>query len=118
LHTPSASKADVLAFLRTFHDKLGVYSVIYEHRPKNTQLLLDLGLTPDARTQHLKTLTTAQYSHGPLAPADPLNSPLWVFGIQLNGQEIYIKITIGRPGKPVICISFHVAEHPLTYPYR
>ena len=34
-----------------------------------------------------------------------------VFGI------IYIKITLGK-GASALCISFHIAEHPMNYPFK
>jgi hypothetical protein len=38
---------------------------------------------------------------------------MWIFGKTIKGQEVYIKITLGFAGAQVICISFHVAEHPM-----
>lgn len=36
----------------------------------------------------------------------------------VDGHEIYIKISLGRPGSNSICISFHIAEHPMQYPFK
>jgi hypothetical protein len=43
---------------------------------------------------------------------------MWVFGKEINKHEIYIKITMGQPNQSVICISFHIAEHPMIYPLK
>lgn len=43
---------------------------------------------------------------------------LWVFGKDVKGQEVYIKICYGLPNRSTICISFHVAEFPMNYPYK
>jgi hypothetical protein len=43
---------------------------------------------------------------------------MWVFGKNVKGQEVYIKIMLGQPGRSTICISFHIAEHPLNYPFK
>jgi hypothetical protein len=43
---------------------------------------------------------------------------MWVFGKWLNKIEVYIKITLGSEKDPVICISFHPAEHPMNYPLK
>ena len=43
---------------------------------------------------------------------------MWVFGKDVKGQEVYIKITLGLPNSSTICISFHIAEHPMTYPLK
>ena len=36
----------------------------------------------------------------------------------INGQEVYIKIAYGMPNSHAICISFHIAEFPMNYPYK
>lgn len=43
---------------------------------------------------------------------------MWVFGKDYDGTELYIKISLGAPGSKTICISFHEAEHPLSYPFK
>ena len=35
---------------------------------------------------------------------------LWVFGKDVNGQEVYIKICYGLPNRSTIFVSFHIAE--------
>ena len=32
--------------------------------------------------------------------------------------DIIIKITLGQPNNSTICISFHLAEHPMNYPFK
>ena len=39
-------------------------------------------------------------------------------GKDVNGREVYIKIMIGGVGCQTICISFHIAEYPLVYPFK
>ena len=41
-----------------------------------------------------------------------------VFGKDIKGRDVYIKITMGMANCQTICISFHLAEHPLTYPFK
>ena len=43
---------------------------------------------------------------------------MWVFGKDVKGSEVYIKITLGPPNYRAVCISFHVAEHPMKYPLK
>lgn len=33
-------------------------------------------------------------------------------------REVYIKITLGYENGQTICISFHISEKPLIYPYK
>ena len=46
------------------------------------------------------------------------HSKMKVFGKDVKGREIYIKIMLGCAGSQTICISFHIAEHPLSYPFK
>ena len=43
---------------------------------------------------------------------------MWIFGKDVKGKEIYIKITMGSFGNSVICISFHIAEYEMQYPLK
>ncbi len=108
----------VEAFLQRFHAKLGIWNVLYlDDRAKNYQTRIDLGLRPSQRTEYLKKLEVADYSQGPL-PELYFDSEMWVFGKFINNHEVYIKITLGQRDNPVICISFHVAEFPMNYPFK
>ena len=51
---------------------------------------------------------------------DELNriGEMWVFGKDVKGREIYIKVMISSHTSQTICISFHIAEHPLVYPFK
>ncbi len=40
------------------------------------------------------------------------------FGKKIKKVDVYIKITIGFPNSSVVCISFHIAEHPLKYLFK
>ena len=46
------------------------------------------------------------------------NGEMWVFGKDVKEREVYIKITLGYENGQTICISFHIAEHPLKYPFK
>lgn len=43
---------------------------------------------------------------------------MWVFGKDMEGKELYIKISMGMPNSKTICISFHEAEHPINYAFK
>jgi hypothetical protein len=43
---------------------------------------------------------------------------MWVFGKTIKKREVYIKITMGTIGSSVICISFHLAQHKMNYPFK
>lgn len=109
---------EVIAFLNDFKAKLGIWGVIFGGRPKNLQTLLDLEITPAYRLEVLKELKKEDYSDGPLKDILYGESSMWVFGKIVKGEEVYIKITLGLHGSKVICISFHISEHPMNYPLK
>lgn len=112
-----ANQDEIQAFLRDFHVKMNIWDVVVrDDRGKNAQTLLDLEITKDFRNKVLKSLVVEDYSEGPLPEKLYGGADMWVFGKQVKGKEIYIKITMGIAGAQVICISFHIAEHPISYP--
>jgi hypothetical protein len=43
---------------------------------------------------------------------------MWVFGKQVKKKEVYIKVSMGIENTGAVCISFHIAEHPIKYPFK
>jgi len=110
-------ESDVEAFLSDFKVKMNVFRVIYTDREKNLQGLLDLEIRSIDRTEVLKSLIVKDYYKGPTK--DNVNGPdYWEFGKIVNRKEAYIKITMGNENRPVICISFHLAERAIVYPFK
>lgn len=113
------TKNEVNQFLGDFKTKLGIWGVVYrDERHKNAQTLLTLEISPARRTEILGELEVTDYSQGPLEEKLYKGAAMWVFGKKINKREVYIKITMGLEGRQVICISFHLAEHPLHYPLK
>lgn len=113
-----ATSEEVEAFLREFRVKMNVFQIVFvDARTKNTQALLKLEITPDARKKVIESLVLTDYCQGPLDDKLYGVASMWVFGKKVNKIDVYIKISMGRPNNEVICISFHEAEHPLTYPF-
>ncbi len=111
-------KREVEAFLTNFKEKKKIWGIFFLGREKNFNTLSSLEMRPVDREQVLDDLTTEDYSEGP-KPEDWYGSKeMWVFGKKIKNQEIYIKITLGVEGTNTICISFHTAEHPMTYPLK
>lgn len=89
-----------------------------DDRGKNFNTLSTLEIRPVDREQVLDSLVAEDFSEGPL-PEDWYGSKeMWVFGKTMRETEIYIKITPGAQGAKTICISFHIAEHPMSYPLK
>lgn len=116
----SATKYEVSSFLKRLRAKAEIYQIIYEDdRPKNTQTLATLELKPYERDEIVKNLSVNDFSEGPM-PEDFFggDSEMYVFGKVVKNQEIYIKVTLGQPNNSVICISFHIAEFQMDYPFK
>jgi hypothetical protein len=114
-----SNKRAVRQFLNKFKQKARTWRVIFkDERKKNKQALLDLEITPKDRKDVLFDLKAEDYSEGPIKDELDIGSGLWVFGKKVESEEVYIKITLGKRSRPVICISFHVAEHNMSYPLK
>lgn len=119
LYMAMEQTVQIALFLENFKVKLGIWGVILRSdRQKNTQTLADLEITFNDVKEILADLVLEDYSEGPLPETFYGGSEMWVFGRVIKSHEIYIKITLGLPSNPTICISFHVAEFPMTYPLR
>ncbi|WP_082911279.1 toxin [Pedobacter psychrophilus] len=111
--------SDVAQFLNDFKVKYSVFDILFrDHRKKNTEALLALDIIPLKRKEIIETIEVQDYSEGPLDDTLYGVASMWVFGKKLNGEEIYIKISMGIPDSSVICISFHTAEHKMKYPHK
>ena len=106
------TKQEVEQFLNQFNIKFDVWGIFYLDRDKNAEALKALGITPKARDEIVRQLSSDDYVE--TLPADFFNE-MWVFGRDMDGTELYIKIALGQPNDKTICISFHVAEHPIKY---
>ena len=114
-----ATEEEVRAFLNDFKTKLSIWDVLYlDSRAKNTQALIDLDIRPIDRKSVLEGLGVTDFSEGPKADKMLGGSDMWIFGKSVNSKEVYIKITLGISGSSVICISFHIAEHTMNYPFK
>lgn len=114
-----ATLAEVQRFLDTFQEKVKVFDIIFfDEREKNAQSLAALNITKNERMAAVKTIKVTDYSEGPIKNILNNLGDLWVFGKNINDQEVYIKISYGLPNRSAICISFHLAEHPMNYPYK
>lgn len=114
-----ATKEDVERFLSDFHTKMKVFDIIFrDDRGKNVETLALLEITPVYRVTVVGALEVKDYVDGPILDTLNENGDMWVFGKDVKDREVYIKISIGRTDRPTICISFHLAEHELNYPYQ
>lgn len=112
------TRDEVELYLAELHAKVGVWGLMFRSdRGKNMQTLLDLELSVNDVKEIIRNLKPANYVEGPVPDTLYKGPSLWVFGREIKGREIYIKVTIGPPNAEAICISFHHAEFPLKHPF-
>lgn len=92
-------------------------------RQKNTQALIDLGITPNERKEILLGLVPEDYVAGPMPDDSDSGKEVWVFGKKVEGTETYIKIGVTQNPKrksvyEATILSFHPAEFPMRYPLK
>lgn len=113
------TKEEVQSFLELFHARMKIFDIIYrDDRGKNQKALEELEIVPSFRKVVIESLTVDDYVEGPVV--DTLNKlgEMWVFGKDVKGREVYIKIMISDHNGQTICISFHLAEAPLKYQFK
>lgn len=116
---PNSTKEQVESFLNYLHTKLNIFSIVFDQRDKNRQTLADLEISYNQRIDFIKSMKPEDYIDGPNKDTNDTTRPdYWVFGIKVKEKDIYVKINLGYSNKPVICISFHIAEFPLEFPFK
>ena len=113
------SESQVQSFLNQFHTKMKIFGILYrDDRGKNQKTLEELEIVPSYRKVIIENLKVEDYIEGPII--DELNKlgEMWEFGKDIKGREVYIKIMLGSNNCQTICISFHIAEHPLSYKFK
>lgn len=79
--------------------------------------LLDLDYDTEDVVNRLKELKVEEYSETKI-DKDDVNPPiLFVFGKDINGKRIYVKLKIRDQQKQVVCVSFHYAKDKMEFPY-
>ena len=119
METAGANKEQVQRFLDDFHQKAAVFGIVFrDYRDKNFNALLKLEISSYRRNEIIAALQAGDYSEGPLPDTLHHLLEMWVFGKTEKKKEIYIKISMGSPNRQTICISFHIAEKSMNYPFK
>jgi hypothetical protein len=118
-----ATEQEVRDFLSEFVTALDFGQFYFKPREKNLQALAQLGATVEDVKAVIRALTPQHYAQGPSPDETDDSKEVWVFGYELNGTEIYIKLRLspaprkGQFGVPVVW-SFHKAERRIKFPHR
>lgn len=109
---------EVQLFLDRFFPKFDIWGILYINRDKNIEALKFLGITSSMRDEVIRSLDANDYVETIQSLMLQSDDDLWVFGKDYDGTELYIKIAMGLPDDKTICISFHLAEHPIKYAFK
>ncbi len=86
------------------------------------QDLSDLNITRTQALEEICSLVPSSYCKGPEPDDLEPEKDIWIFGSEINGVQVYIKLRLIKPkrgGLPRCAVwSFHKAEHPMSYPLR
>lgn len=116
---PITDKSEIESFLSDFKIKMETFDIVFEDREKNIQALLDLEISANDRKKYISKLNPEDYLSGPNTDTnDTSRLPYWEFGKNINYKYVYIKISLNKRNRSVLCISFHLAEFPLKYKFK
>lgn len=87
--------------------------------PEKNPTIVMLGLTEKNVKDEILRISVEDYCDGPLEDKDKPGY-LWAFGRTVYHCEIYIKLKLANVSGIGVakCISFHIAEFPMKYPYK
>lgn len=113
---------EVQEFLTDFKLAIEYERCQFRDRGRTDQDLIDLNLTRQQALEAICELTPDQYCKGPEPDDTDPSKEIWVFGYDLEGTDVYIKLRLNpTPGRELprgTVWSFHKAEYPMTYPLR
>lgn len=120
---PIASEDEINEFLIKCRETISKSFYFSHKREENKSTVLSLEFTKGNIKETIRSLTIENYSGGPLQDR-VYKDKIWIFGKEINGKEIYIKLQLSKYNDPgdleqtLYCISFHFSKHTLDYPYK
>lgn len=86
---------------------------------KTHRFMRSVGYDRPSIFREVRALRVENYSQGPLPDDKGRPHDVWVFGKYLASYRVYIKLVAFVESGEVrcLCVSFHEAERPLTFPY-
>lgn len=109
---------EIKSFLRTCKEHIENERFEFVERRKCLQTLTELEMTVEDAESAILGLQPSNYVKGPESDHDASKAgDIYVFGADQSSVELYIKLKSDSK-RGCVCISFHRAEWPLTYPYR
>ena len=108
----------VKEFLKEFKRLVSQNKYRIVDRDKTMETIAQLGVDYEFIKETLLKLIPTDYCSGPEEDRDCKGEYLWIFGKTVDKEEIYIKLKIIEDEEYGKCISFHIAEKKLKYPFK
>jgi hypothetical protein len=116
-----ATKEEVRQFLDKFRMAAGVPRrlILLRSYPgeRNSDGLLDLGLTEMEAKEEIFRLRVEDYSTGPEDDRAKPGQKVWKFAPIITGHEVYVKLILTEDGRAKV-LSFHPADYPMPRPFQ
>lgn len=104
-------------FLQKFNSKYENFGLVeLNNAANNLQTKISLELQSNDLPTILNSLNSSNYLTGPIKEPQHFLTPSWVFRKKIKQLEVHIKLTLGIPDSPVVCIFFKIAEAAILYP--
>lgn len=115
-----ASLADLNHFLTSAQALIATGQVLFLMRTKNKATLAKLEMSVNAALQEVAGFSAHEYCKGPEDDRDRPGQSCWVFGIEISGTVVYVKLTIQEnDGQDrLVVLSFHEPEWPMHFPFN
>ena len=108
---------EITEFLKKFKHVLTQGFIII---PRNDYKLTCsyLGITISDVKDTISQLTYKDYVNGPEKDKGKPGNMIWEFGVHMQGQDIYIKLSDDFSFNRAKCLSFHIAAYSFKFPYK
>ncbi len=114
-----ATKPQIEGFLYSFKFLAQNFTQFhFVERGENMQSLAELGITIPQAINTIIKLTPQNYSVGPEKDDYFPKNNIWIFGSDIDDEEIYIKLSDNFKHNIAKCISFHKSTGRINYPYK
>lgn len=100
-----------------FYAQSSINFQFLEERDVHMNNVGELGIKPYQVRETILQLTPSNYVSGPDADKKYLKHNVWIFGVSLDGVEVYIKLSDNFTHGIAKRISFHKSKFPMTYVY-
>jgi hypothetical protein len=108
---------EITEFLKKFkHVLTQKFTIIPRNEYKATASYLGITILDVKDT--ISQLTYKDYLNGPEKDKGRQGFMIWEFGVLMQGEDIYIKLSDDFGFNIAKCLSFHIAAYQFNFPYK